>query len=50
MLVYNFDLISSQRFRSSSVPREQAVFSCMVQNLFDEYKYFPRYPEKVRTR
>ncbi|CAM6014740.1 unnamed protein product [Sphagnum balticum] len=26
--------------------REKAIFSCMVQSLFDEYRYFPRYPER----
>ena len=36
-----------QRFRSSALPREQEVFACMVHNLFDEYKFFPRYPDKV---
>lgn len=26
--------------------REQKTFSCMVHNLFDEYRFFPKYPEK----
>jgi CCR4-NOT transcription complex subunit 1 len=26
--------------------REKAIFSCMVQSLFDEYRFFPRYPER----
>ena len=26
--------------------REREVFSCMIKNLFEEYKYFPQYPEK----
>ena len=30
----------------SSLPRERDVFNCMIKNLFEEYKYFPSYPEK----
>jgi len=33
-------------FRTSQVQRERDIFSCMVHNLFDEYKFFPKYPEK----
>ena len=33
-------------FRASQVQRERDIFSCMVHNLFDEYKFFPKYPEK----
>jgi CCR4-NOT transcription complex subunit 1 len=30
--------------------REQKVYVCMVHNLFDEYRYFPKYPDKpLRT-
>lgn len=36
-----------QRFKSSSAQRDQEVFACMIHNLFDEYRFFPRYPEKV---
>ncbi|KAJ3175056.1 hypothetical protein HDU87_006452 [Geranomyces variabilis] len=35
-----------QRFKTSAIPREQDTYKCMVHNLFDEYKFFPRYPEK----
>ena len=35
-----------RRFQLSSNPREQQVYACMVHNLFDEYKYFPKYPDK----
>ncbi|KAI8922013.1 CCR4-Not complex component, Not1-domain-containing protein [Powellomyces hirtus] len=35
-----------QRFKTSANPREQDTYKCMVHNLFDEYKFFPRYPEK----
>jgi hypothetical protein len=31
----------------SSKVREQEVFACMVHNLFEEWRFFPRYPEKV---
>ena len=34
------------RFQDSSVQREREVFYCMISNLFEEYKYFPQYPEK----
>ena len=33
-------------FRSSQNARERDVFGCMVHNLFDEYRFFPKYPEK----
>ena len=26
------------------------VYACMVHNLFDEYRYFPKYPDKVSLR
>lgn len=35
-----------RNFRASLVQRERDIFSCMVHNLFDEYKFFPKYPEK----
>ncbi|KAK6926413.1 CCR4-NOT transcription complex subunit 1, HEAT repeat, partial [Dillenia turbinata] len=34
------------RFKDSSDPREKAIFDCMIQNLFEGYRFFPRYPEK----
>ena len=34
------------RFQDSTVQREREVFYCMISNLFEEYKYFPQYPEK----
>jgi CCR4-NOT transcription complex subunit 1 len=34
------------RFKNSTFPREQQVFKCMIHNLFDEYQFFPRYPDK----
>ncbi len=36
-----------KEFRASSVSRDQEVFACMIHNLFDEYRFFPRYPDKV---
>ena len=33
-------------YRGSNSPRDVDIFKCMVQYLFDEYKYFPRYPER----
>jgi len=35
-----------KRFKSSTVQREQEIFACMIHNLFDEYRFFPKYPEK----
>lgn len=26
--------------------REKAISACMVQSLFEEYQFFPRYPER----
>lgn len=33
-------------FSQSKNPHEQDVFACMIHNLFDEYHFFPKYPEK----
>ena len=33
-------------FKTSAQQREQEVFACMIHNLFDEYRFFPRYPER----
>ena len=35
-----------KKFQDSNVQRERDVFNCMIKNLFEEYKYFPQYPEK----
>ena len=37
------------RFKNSKNPREQEVFACMIHNLFDEYRFFPNYPDKELT-
>ncbi|GAV69286.1 Not1 domain-containing protein/DUF3819 domain-containing protein [Cephalotus follicularis] len=34
------------RFKESSVRREQSIFECMIANLFEEYRFFPKYPER----
>ncbi|PIA50222.1 hypothetical protein AQUCO_01300751v1 [Aquilegia coerulea] len=34
------------RFKESSEKREQSIFDCMIAYLFEEYKFFPKYPEK----
>ncbi|KAI8394298.1 CCR4-Not complex component, Not1-domain-containing protein [Radiomyces spectabilis] len=31
---------------TSNDARDQDVFACMIHNLFDEYHFFPKYPEK----
>jgi CCR4-NOT transcription complex subunit 1 len=28
------------------ISREQAIFNCMISNLFEEYKFFTKYPDK----
>eukprot|EP01044_Picomonas_judraskeda_P004445 COSAG03_NODE_390_length_8302_cov_70.582317_4_plen_394_part_00 len=35
-----------QGFKNSTNPREQDIFKCMIHNLFDEYRFFPKYPDK----
>ncbi|KAL9839323.1 LOW QUALITY PROTEIN: CCR4-NOT transcription complex subunit 1 [Geothlypis trichas] len=34
-----------QRFKDSNIKREREVFS-MLRNLFEEYRFFPQYPDK----
>ncbi|KAK7350377.1 hypothetical protein VNO77_08930 [Canavalia gladiata] len=34
------------RFKESSVKREKLIFECMIANLFEEYRFFPKYPER----
>ncbi|KMT00009.1 hypothetical protein BVRB_1g018420 isoform D [Beta vulgaris subsp. vulgaris] len=33
-------------FKESSEKREQSIFECMISNLFEEYRFFPKYPER----
>ncbi|XP_061301436.1 CCR4-NOT transcription complex subunit 1 isoform X10 [Pezoporus flaviventris] len=35
-----------QRFKDSNIKREREVFNCMLRNLFEEYRFFPQYPDK----
>lgn len=35
-----------QRFKDSPIRRECDVYQCMLRNLFEEYKFFPQYPDK----
>merc|ERR1719186_1817911 len=35
-----------KKFQTSGVQKEQDVFNCMIKNLFEEYKFFPQYPDK----
>ncbi|KAK4372034.1 hypothetical protein RND71_007418 [Anisodus tanguticus] len=34
------------RFKESTEKREQAIFECMIGNLFEEYKFLSKYPER----
>lgn len=35
-----------RRFQTSEISREHEIFSCMIHNLFDEYRFFDKYPDK----
>lgn len=35
-----------KRFQNSPDTREQEIFACMIHNLFDEHRFFHKYPEK----
>jgi CCR4-NOT transcription complex subunit 1 len=35
-----------RQFKASSEKKEQEIFRCMIHNLFDEYRFFHKYPEK----
>lgn len=35
-----------KKFQDSPSKKEREVFSCMLRNLFEEYKFFPQYPDK----
>ena len=32
--------------KGSADPRERQVSACMIHNLFDEYRFFAKYPDK----
>lgn len=41
------DLINLlKQFKNSKDQREQDIFYCMIHNLFDEYRFFHKYPDK----
>ncbi|XP_063987616.1 CCR4-NOT transcription complex subunit 1 [Diachasmimorpha longicaudata] len=35
-----------KKFQETGTKREREVFSCMLRNLFEEYRFFPQYPDK----
>ncbi|CAG0913001.1 unnamed protein product [Notodromas monacha] len=35
-----------KKFQDSDIKRERDVYSCMLRNLFEEYRFFPQYPMK----
>lgn len=35
-----------KKFKNSDSETEKAIFVCMIHNLFDEYRFFHKYPEK----
>ncbi|XP_019755712.2 CCR4-NOT transcription complex subunit 1 isoform X2 [Dendroctonus ponderosae] len=39
-------LVMLKRFQDSPSKREKEVFNCMLRSLFEEYKFFPQYPDK----
>ena len=39
-----------KKFKASGSQRENDIFACMITNLFDEYRFFSKYPEKVSIR
>ena len=44
------DIIDTMsRLKNSYNPRDNMVFHCMIHNLLDEYRFFPKYPEKELT-
>ncbi|KAI3874808.1 hypothetical protein MKW98_019381 [Papaver atlanticum] len=34
------------RYKESPEKREQSIYECMIGNLFEEYTFFPKYPER----
>ena len=44
LLVWRLQVLKG--FKNSTLGREQEVFACMVHNLFDEYRFFPKYPDR----
>jgi len=44
----NIDVVVEmlKKFKNSGNTRENEIFACMIHNLFDEYRFFSKYPEK----
>ena len=40
-------IVMLKKFKASGTQRENDIFACMITNLFDEYRFFSKYPEKV---
>jgi CCR4-NOT transcription complex subunit 1 len=45
-IIINDVIVLLRQFKSSTEKREQEIFRCMIHNLFDEYRFFHKYPEK----
>lgn len=45
-IAINDVIVLLRQFKSSTEKREQEIFRCMIHNLFDEYRFFHKYPEK----
>lgn len=45
-MTINDVIVVLKRFKTSNEPREQEIFRCMIHNLFDEYRFFHKYPDK----
>ncbi|KAF6255467.1 hypothetical protein COO60DRAFT_1641476 [Scenedesmus sp. NREL 46B-D3] len=39
------ELVAQLKAFKTGTPHQQVVFACMVHNLFDEYRFFPNYPD-----
>ncbi|XP_031558067.1 CCR4-NOT transcription complex subunit 1-like isoform X2 [Actinia tenebrosa] len=35
-----------KKFKDSPIKKERDIFLCMLRNLFEEYRFFPQYPDK----
>jgi CCR4-NOT transcription complex subunit 1 len=39
-------IVMLTKLKNSPNERDNEVFACMIHNLFDEYRFFPKYPDK----
>jgi len=39
-------IVTMKQFKQSEVKREQEIYACMLHSLFDEYRFFHKYPNK----